>query len=232
MATAAWPLFDVAEIAEEASQRAGVDLRSGYDLRSARRSLELLCIEWANRGLNLWTVEGPSVVSLQPGINRYSLPNDTVDLVDHILRTVWGTAAGQYTDLAMDRMTLPEYDAIPNKLASGRPTIIHIRREINPYFYVWMVPPSTPSYQVVYWRLRRMKSVGVGGTGVPEIPWRFVPAMVAGLAFYLALKSKDPNVAQRVETLKGAYEEQFQLASDEDRDRAAFHFVPGGYQYL
>jgi len=229
----AWPTFDVVEIAQEASDRAGIDFRSGYSLRSARRSLELLSIEWANRGLNLWTIEGPIAINLQPGVYQYGLPEDTVDLIEHAVRT-WPGALGVGTpnDLPIDRMTISEYAAIPNKYASGRPNIINIRRQIKPYFLVWMVPDLTPVCQLVTWRLRRMKSVGIGGEGVPEIPWRFIPAMIAGLAYYLALKSTDPNVVQRADALKAAYEEQFQLASDEDRDRATFRFVPGGYERL
>jgi hypothetical protein len=230
--TGTWPVFDVVEIAQEAAERAGIDFRAGYALTTARRSLELLSIEWANRGLNLWTIEGPIIIDLTPGVEKYALPDDTVDLIEHVIRQYQSSTGNTYTDLPVDRMTVSEYAAIPNKLASGRPTIIHIRRNIKPCVYVWMVPPASPVYQLVTWRLRRMRSVGAGGTGVPEIPWRFVPALIAGLAFYLALKSKDPNVAQRIPALKEAYEEQFTLASDEDRDRASFRFVPGGYQWI
>jgi hypothetical protein len=252
-----WPVFDVAEMAQEASEQAGVEFRSGYSLRTARRSLELLSIEWANRGLNLWTIEGPDAIELIPGEPEYPLPDDTVDLVEHIVRTWWtdpparGSARWraalgrrheterdalpgyEFTDLPIDRMTLPEYAAIPNKYAPGRPTILNMRREIHPYFRVWMVPPAGGvTYHLLYWRLRRMQSVGAGGAGVAEIPWRFIPAMIAGLAYYLALKSKDPQALQRAPILKAAYEEQFMLASDEDRDRAAFRFVPGGYERI
>jgi hypothetical protein len=250
-----WPTFDVAEIAQEASERAGVDFRSGYALRTARRSLELLSIEWANRGLNLWTIEGPTPVGLQPGVNKYSLPEDTVDLVEHALRTwnlsdprggwvppeaapplsygqwtPWGQHA--YTDLPLTRQTFSEYAAIPNKQALGRPTLIHVRRAIQPYFMLWMTPPQAPFYQTLVWRMRRMKTLGYGGEGQPEIPWRFIPAMIAGLAYYLSLKSKDQDVLQRVSLLKASYEEQFGLASDEDRDRASFFWVPGGYERI
>lgn len=241
-----WPVFDVAEIAQEASERAGVDFRSGYALRSARRSLELLSVEWSNRGLNLWTIEGPTAVTLQPGVNQYSLPEDTVDLVEHAIRTwnisggfsepeepppssygqwsEWGS--GAYTDLPLVRQTFSEYSHIPNKLARGRPTLIHVRRQVRPYFVLWMTPPRTPLYQVLLWRMRRMGSLGSGGEGRPEIPWRFVPALTAGLAYYLAMKSKDASALARVQLLKAAYEEQFGLASDEDRERASFYFVP------
>lgn len=227
-----WPTFDVAEIAQEASERAGIEFRSGYSLRTARRALELLLIEWANRGLNLWTIEGPVSVDMVPGVNQYTLPEDTVDLIDHVCRSWYGPQPDQFNDLFMDRMTLPEYDAIPNKLTQGRPTVIHIRRQIVPYFLVWLTPSSTPLYQIVYWRLRRMAPLGAGGTGTPEVPWRFIPALIAGLAYYMSLKSTDPNAVQRVQMLKDFYEEQFGLASDEDRDRATIRFIPGGYQFL
>lgn len=224
-----WPAFDVAEIAEEASERAGIEFRSGYSLRSARRGLELLSIEWANRGLNLWTIEGPVAVDMVPGLERYDLPEDTVDLIEHVVRTPAVSPSNLDQDIPLDRFSISNYAAIPNKMAPGRPSLINIRREIQPYFNVWMVPDDYTPYQVVYWRLRRMASLGTGGTGSPDIPWRFLPAMIAGLAFYMALKSKDPNALQKVQMLKGEYVEQFELASDEDRDRASVRFIPGGY---
>jgi len=229
-----WPTFDVVEIAQEASERAGIEFRSGYSLRTARRALELLSIEWANRGLNLWTIEGPVILDLLPDVNEYDLPEDTVDLIEVVVRTLWGGGSGgsspqQYNDLPLDRMTLPEYTAITNKRASGRPTIINVRREVQPYFNIWMVPPVGSLYQLVWWRLRRIAPLAPGGVGVPDIPWRFIPAMIAGLAYYMALKSTDPNAVPRIQMLKDEYQEQFTLASDQDRDRAAFRFVPGGY---
>lgn len=220
--TGQWPVFDVAEMAEEASERAGIDFRSGYSLRTARRALELLSIEWANRGLNLWTVEGPTTVPLMPGVQRYDLPDDTIDLVEHAVRT-------DNLDLALERFTFSEYASIPNKMVAGSPSIITIRREVHPYFLVWMVPPAGSTYSIVYWRLRRLASFGSGGAGQADIPWRFIPAMIAGLAFYLALKSKDPKALEKIQLLKSEYLEQFELAADEDRDRASFRFVPGGY---
>lgn len=227
-----FPVFDVAEISQEASERAGIEFRSGHALRTARRSLELLSIEWANRGLNLWTIDGPTPINLQPGVNQYWLPEDTVDLIEHELRTFSVAGGTSYTDLPLNRFTVSEYAAIPNKQAIGRPTVIHIRRQIKPYFMLWMVPGLVPVNQLIVWRLRRMKSVGPGGTGTPEIPWRFIPAMIAGLAYYMSLKSKDPNATERISMLKGVYEEQFALAADEDRDRASVYLVPGGYDRI
>jgi hypothetical protein len=232
LAGAPYPVFDLAEIAQEAAERAGIEFRSGYALRTARRSLELLAIEWANRGLNLWTIEGPVTINLVPGRPTYYLPQDTVDLVEFILRTPSTADPTQYSDIPLDRMTLPEYAAVTNKLAQGRPSIVCMRRAVQPYFHLWMTAPASPAYQLVYWRLKRMQALGAGGTATPDIPWRFIPAMIAGLAFYMALKSTDPKAQPRVQFLKTEYEEQFTLASDEDRDRAAFRYVPGGYEFI
>ena len=247
MSAAASPTFDLVEIAQEASERAGIEFRSGYSLRTARRSMELLSIEWANRGLNLWTIEGPTTIDLTPGVYQYDLPCDTVDLIEHNIRTwppgngaAYDSGAGwspwfapnQPSDLPLTRFTVSNYAVIPNKLAQGRPSIISIRRAIQPYCLLWQVPPSTPFYQLVYWRLKRIGVLGPGGMAEPEIPWRFVPAMTAGMAFYMSLKSNDPKALAKVQLLKSEYEEQFQLASDEDRDRASFQFVPFDYSFV
>jgi hypothetical protein len=230
----AYPVFDIAEIAQEASERAGADFRSGYDLRTCRRAMELIFIEWANRGLNLWTIDGPTVIDLTPGGCQYTLPADTVDLIEHVIRT-WPSAGGtgQPSDLPLTRFTVSEYAAIPNKLAQGRPSLISIRRAIQPYFLLWQVPPTSgSSYQMVYWRLKRIAAMPPGGDAQPGIPWRFVNALTAGMAFYIALKSTDPKVMPKINLLKTEYEEQFQLASDEDRDRASFNFVPLDYSFI
>jgi hypothetical protein len=232
--SAAYPVFDIAEIAQEASERAGVDFRSGYDLRTARRAMELVFIEWANRGLNLWTIDGPVPIDLTPGVYRYGLPEDTVDLIEHVIRT-WpsGDDTGQPSDLPLTRFTVSEYSAIPNKLAQGRPSLISIRRAVQPYFLLWQVPSEGgPLYQMVYWRLKRIAAMPPGGDAQPGIPWRFVNALTAGMAFYMALKSSDPKVMPKIQLLKSEYEEQFALASDEDRDRASFNFVPMDYSFI
>jgi hypothetical protein len=220
-----FPTFDVAEMAQEAAERAGIDLRSGYSLRTARRSLELLSIEWGNRGLNLWTI-ATEVVELLPGVPEYFLPPDTIDLIEHDLRQY--NVGDLPVDYPLARMSISEYSSIPSKTSQGRPTIIHIRRRINPSFVLWQVPDRT-GYGLAYARLRRMASVGSGGTGQPDLPFRFIPAMIAGLAYYLAFKAPDPAALQRLPVLKAAYEEQFTLAADEDRDRASVRWVPFGY---
>ena len=210
------------EIIQEAYDRAGVIMRSGYEYRSARRSIDLMMQEWANRGINLWTVEEGSQL-LTPGTATYTLPADTVDLIDHVIRTSPGNVASQ-ADLTINRMSVSNYSTIPNKLSTGRPIRIYVDRQITPKFTVWPVPDASQQYTLVYWRLRRIQDAGSPGTNTMDMPFRFMPALVAGLAYNLAMKS--PGAEARVPALKAVYEEQFQLAADEDRSRASVRFLP------
>jgi len=210
------------EIIQEAYDRAGVIMRSGYEYRSARRSIDLMMQEWANRGINLWTVEEGSQL-LAPGTATYTLPADTVDLIDHVIRTSPGNVASQ-ADLTINRMSVSNYSTIPNKLSTGRPIRIYVDRQITPKFTVWPVPDASQQYTLVYWRLRRIQDAGSPGTNTMDMPFRFMPALVAGLAYNLAMKS--PGAEARVPALKAVYEEQFQLAADEDRSRASVRFLP------
>jgi len=210
------------EIIQEAYDRAGVVMRSGYEYRSARRSIDLMMQEWANRGINLWTVEEGSQL-LTPGTATYTLPADTVDLIDHVIRTSPGNVASQ-ADLTINRMSVSNYSTIPNKLSTGRPIRIYVDRQITPKFTVWPVPDASQQYTLVYWRLRRIQDAGSPGTNTMDMPFRFMPALVAGLAYNLAMKS--PGAEARVPVLKAVYEEQFQLAADEDRSRASVRFLP------
>lgn len=210
------------EIIQEAYDRAGVVMRSGYEYRSARRSIDLMMQEWANRGINLWTVEEGSQL-LTPGTATYTLPADTVDLIDHVIRTSPGNVASQ-ADLTINRMSVSNYSTIPNKLSTGRPIRIYVDRQITPQFTVWPVPDASQQYTLVYWRLRRIQDAGSPGTNTMDMPFRFMPALVAGLAYNLAMKS--PGAEARVPVLKAVYEEQFQLAADEDRSRASVRFLP------
>ncbi|MBA0084204.1 MAG: hypothetical protein HRJ53_04340 [Acidobacteria bacterium Pan2503] len=226
-----FPTFDVAEIAEEASERAGIEFRAGYALRSARRSMELLSIEWGNRGLNLWTIE-ETPVQLQQGVNEYVLPDDTIDLIEYTLRNIY-LPTNKPRDFPLARLSIDEYTALPDKQSQGRPTVIHVKRRIPPSFLLWQTPDANyAQYQVIYSRLRRMASVGTGGTGSPDMPFRFLPAMIAGVAYLMALKSSDPNAFGRAPLLKAAYEEAFTLAGDEDRDRASVKWRPWNYSIL
>ena len=299
--TAAFNL-DLSELVEEAFERCGSELRTGYDLRTARRSLNLLTIEWANRGINLWTIE-QGQIPLVTNQNMYAIPNDTIDLLDHVIRT--GSDTNQ-TDITITRISQDTYATIPNKNATGKPVQIWINRQsgnenattvtlngsilstdttitvtdasqlgttgfiridseiisyqnvsgnqlLNCYrgqnnttaaahssgaaIYVsWLSnvniwpSPNAPGnqYTLVYWRLRRVQDTGTGAN-IQDIPFRFISCMVAGLAFYLA--QKIPAAQPRIPFLKSEYEEQWALASTEDRDKAADRYVPRNMMY-
>jgi hypothetical protein len=213
--------LDLAEIVEEAFERAGGELRSGYDLRTARRSLNLLFADWANRGINMWTFE-QGTINLIPGQATYNLPADTVDLLEHVIRTGAGNASTQ-ADLTITRISVSTYATIPNKLQQARPIQIWIERLDTPRVTLWPVPDNSQTYQLVYWRLRRIQNAGEG-VNTMDMPFRFIPCMVAGLAYYLALKV--PGAMERLQVLKMQYDEAWELASGEDREKAAVRFVP------
>jgi len=213
--------MDFTDIAEEAWERAGREMRSGYDLRTARRSMNLMMIEWQNRGINLWTIDEGSV-SLVAGTSEYDLPADTIDLLDQVIRTGAGNVATQ-SDLTISRISSSTYSSIPNKLSQGRPIQVWIRRlRDNPKIVVWPVP-DTNQYVFRYWRMRRIQDAG-NGVETPDVVFRFLPCLVAGLAYYIAMKV--PELTDRVQLLKAEYEAQFQLAAEEDREKAPARFVP------
>ena len=224
MATSGTATFnlDLSELVEEAFERAGSELRTGYDLRTARRSLNLLFADWANRGVNMWTFEQGQQV-LTPGQATYQLPADTVDLLEHVVRTGAGSASTQ-ADLTITRISVSTYATLPNKLTQGRPIQIWIERlQSAPQFTVWPVPDNSQTYTLVYWRLRRIDDAG-DGINTMDVPFRFLPCLVAGLAYYLALKI--PGGAERLPVLKQQYDEAWELAASEDREKAAVRFVP------
>ena len=289
--------LDLNNLVEDAFERCGQELRTGYDLRTARRSLNLMTIEWANRGINMWTVE-PGQIALTEDRLMYPLPTDTIDLLDMVTRT--GTGQNQQ-DININRISESTYITIPNKNATGRPIQVWINRQsgqenpttitlnetltatdttitlsstvglaqfgfikidnetiqyggisgvtitdcirgVNnttaathttatkifvqnlPTVNVWPAPDQSSMYTFVYYRLRRIQDAGTGLT-VEDIPFRFIPCMVAGLASYLAMKlpNVDPN---RIQMLRADYEAAFQLAADEDREKASVRFVP------
>jgi len=212
---------DLTEIIEEAFERCGGEMRTGYDMRTARRSLNLMFTDWANRGVNMWTMEQGQQI-LTPGTATYNLPADTVDLLDHVIRTGAGNVSTQ-ADLTITRISEPTYATIPNKLAQARPIQIWIERLNTPRFTVWPVPDNTQQYILVYWRLRRIQDAG-NGVNTMDMPFRFYNAMVAGLSYYMGMKI--PGAIDRLQVLKAQYDEAWELASGEDREKAAVRFVP------
>lgn len=297
--------LDLSEIVEEAYERCGSELRTGYDLRTARRSLNLLFSDWASRGINMWTFE-QDTITLATGQPTYALPDDTVDLLEHVVRTNANQANNQ-ADLTITRISVSTYATIPNKLIQGRPIQVYIQRlsgqssllpgqvqatvaanattipvtslvnvptagfvtigselifynetqpaangypayllnccrgqgnttaaqhSTNDPIYltqknsitVWPTPNPGTTYQFVYWRLRRMQDAANSGVKNFDVPFRFLPCLAAGLAYYLALKI--PGAETRLQILKAQYDEAWQLAADEDREKAAIRFVP------
>ena len=300
MTTTGSTLFnmDFTEIAEEAWERAGREMRSGYDLKTARRSMNLMTIEWQNRGINMWTIE-QGFITLTPGLATYALPTDTIDLLEHVIRTGANSSATQ-ADLSITRISVSTYATIPNKLQQARPIQVFIQRlsgQVNPttsylngaitatattitldtvvglagsgfirlesediyYTYisgntlggvfrgqnnttaaahadgiavfvpqlpavtVWPTPDNSTTYQFVYYRLRRVQDAGAGSE-TADMNFRFLPCVVAGLAYHIAMKV--PELAPRLDMLKAVYNEQFDLAAGEDREKAAVRFVP------
>ena len=229
---------DLNEIFEEAFERCGLEMRTGYDFRTARRSLNFLTGEWANRGLNLWTIEQGSINMVQ-GQTTYDLPDDTVDLVEHVIRTFSGEGPNQ-TDLNITRISVSTYSTIPNKLAQGRPIQVWINRQSgqkiasnaatpkHPQINVWPAPDqgteAQPFYVFYYWRLKRIYDAGTG-TNIIDIPFRFQNCLVAGLAYMIGVKKPEVST-ERLMGLKAMYEEAWELAASEDRDTAAVRFVP------
>ena len=229
---------DLNDIFEEAFERCGLELRTGYDFRTARRSLNFLIGEWANRGINLWTIEQGSI-NLAQGVITYDLPDDTVDLLEHVIRTNSGQIANQ-TDLNINRISVSTYSTIPNKLTQGRPIQVWVDRQSgqkvgsdlatpkHPQINVWPAPDQgtteNPFYIFYYWRLKRIYDAG-NGTNVIDIPFRLQNALVAGLAYMLAVKK--PEVApDRVAALKVMYDQAWDLAASEDREKAPDRYVP------
>lgn len=296
--------LDLTELIEEAFERAGLEMRSGYDMRTARRSLNLLTIEWANRGINLWTIE-QGQVNMVTGQGLYPIPNDTIDLLDTVIRQNNGSSSNQI-DINISRISESTYSTIPNKLTTGRPIQVWINRQsaqTNPTtvllaasisstdtsitvddssllasggfikigtetigyanvvgntltncyrgqngttaaahtvgaavsvqnlnsINVWPTPDAGGGpYTFIYWRMRRLQDAG-NGTTEQDIPFRLLPCMVAGLAFYMG--QKIPEAQPRLQFLKSEYEEQWLMASTEDREKAPVRFVPRSLFY-
>ena len=218
--TAAFDM-EFTEVAEEAWERAGREMRSGYDLRTARRSMNLMTIEWQNRGINMWTID-EGTVNLVKGTSEYALPADTIDLLEHVIRTNSGVVSTQ-SDLTINRVSVSTYAAIPSKLTQGRPIQVWVERlAAAPTINLWPVPDSN-DYIFKYYRMRRVQDAG-GGVETPDMNFRFYPCLVAGLAYHIAMKV--PELVSRIPMLKAVYDEQFEMAAGEDREKASITFAP------
>lgn len=206
--------------------QAGREMRSGFDLRLARFCMNSLTIEFQNRGINMFTIDSGTIPLVQ-GTNTYDLPADTIDLLDHVIRTSPGVASSQ-ADLTITRISVSTYSSIPNKIVQARPIQVWVQRLRDaPKITVWPTPDQgtalNPYYTFVYWRMRRIQDAG-SGIETPDVNFRFIPALVSGLAYHIAVKT--PELMQRVPMLKADYDMQFELAAGEDREKAAIRFVP------
>lgn len=208
--------LDVAEYVEEAFERCGLEVRTGYDLKTARRSLNLLLADWANRGLNQWTIKQRSL-TMVAGDGEYDLGADVIDVLSVVVRR-------SGTDYSLERLSRDQFLTIPNKTTQGRPNQFFLDRQLTPNLKIWPVPENSTDV-VLYDALTRMDDAD-DYTNTMDLPFRFYPCLAAGLAYYIALK-RAPN---RVQMLKAVYEEEFDRAATEDRDRSSFNVVPK-YEY-
>jgi hypothetical protein len=221
--------LDLSDILEEAYERAGLELRSGYDYRTARRSLDLMFLEWQNRGLNLWSVQ-EGTQTLTAGTGRYALTNDQLDVIEASLRTDDGDVNKQ-TDLTMSRISISQYSHLTNKLTQGRPIQYWIEKDPGAIaLNVWPVPDDVVTYKINYYYIQRVEDTGSPASNNVDIPARFMPCMAAGLAYYISVKR--PEASERAPLLKQVYDEQWDLAADADRDKSSFYISPGGYRNL
>ena len=204
--------LDVAEIVEEAYERCGMEVRTGYDSRTARRSLNLMFADWANRGVNLWTVKS-GTINLVAGTTEYTLTEDVVDILEVVIRR-------DGTDFQADRISRSEYQNIPNKSTTGRPSQVYFNRQTAPKVNVWPAPENSTDV-IRYYYVQRIEDADAAVNNV-DAPFRFLPCMVAGLAYYMAVK----RAPDRVQLLKAIYEEEFQRAADEDQGRTPLKLQP------
>lgn len=204
--------LDVSDYIEEAFERCGVEVRTGYDLKTAKRSLNLLLADWANRGLNQWTIKQTTVTCVS-GTSDYTLDADTIDILSVVVRR-------DNTDYGIERLSRDEYLNIPDKTSTGRPSQFFLDRQITPVLKVWTTPENSTD-QLIFDRLVRIDDADTF-TNTMEVPFRFYPCLAAGLAYYISIK-KAPN---RTQFLKAIYEEEFERAMTEDRDRASFNVAP------
>ncbi len=180
-----------------------------------------MMLDWANRGLNLWKVEETSQV-VTAGTQTYDLPDNTIDIIDAVLRTYVGQNQQDYT---LNRISGTTWSALPNKLVPGRPVEYYVNRQITPNVSLWPLPDAVTTYTFVYWALMRIEDSGTNAALTMDVPWRFLPCLCAGLAYYVGMKRPDA-IGGRLGELKATYDEAWTIASGEDRSRASFRFLP------
>jgi len=207
---------NVAEFVEEAFERCGLELRTGYDLKTARRSINIMLAEWANRGLNQWTIE-QTTQALTKGTSSYSLNSNVIDILDMVIRR---TANSTETDISMSRLSRSQYINIPNKTTEARPSQFFFDKLTTPAIKIWPAPENSTDI-LVFNKIVRMDDADKG-TNTMDMPFRFYPCFAAGLAYYISMK-RSP---ERSAVLKQAYEEEFQRAMSQDEDRASFRIRP------
>ena len=219
MATSGTKTFQlsIADTIEEAYELAGLELRTGYDAETARRSMNIMFADWANRGINLWTIEQVTT-NLTSGTSSYTLNSFDIDIVSAVIRQIDGSST---TDLQLTRIGRTEYLNIPDKASTGRPTQFFVDRQTTPVVKLWPTPDNVATYRLVANTIQRIDDVTASAQD-PEVPSRFIPCMASGLAYYIAMK-RNP---EKVPLLKQQYEQDFKLAADEDRSRASLHLVP------
>ena len=221
MATSGTTAFDldIEELISEAYERCGIETRTGYDLRTARRSLNLLFLDWASRGLNLWTIEERSA-ALTAGVFEYNIPTDTVDILSAVVRSP--QSPGQNIDITLNRFSQAEWLHTPNKSGTlGRPAQFYYQHTNQPKAFFFPCPDNSQPYTFVYYAIRRIQDAG-GFTNVADVNFKFLPCLVSGLAYFIAMK-KAPD---RMIVMKQIYEEDFKRIADYDRDRASYFAVP------
>ncbi len=213
--------LDVADIIEEAYERCGLEVRTGYDAKTARRSLNIMFSEWANRGVNLWTVK-QATLTLISGTATYTSTNGLASPMNDILEVAVRRSG---TDFDIDRISRGEYLNVPNKTTTGRPSQFYFNRQTSPEITLWPTPDSSAD-QLVYYYITRIEDADTL-QNTTDVPYRFLPCMVSGLAYYLSVK----KAPERVQLLKAVYEEEFQRAADEDEDRVSLKLQPD-IQYI
>ena len=220
--------LDLADMIEESFERAGLELRTGYDFRTARRSIDLLMLEWQNRGLNLWTVQ-EGTTAITAGTGRYVLSGEIVDIIEAYVRTDSGDSSKQF-DQMLTRVSISQYAHLSNKLNEAKPLQYWLEKDPAAIaMNLWPVPDSAETYTLGYYYMERVEDSGSPASNNMDVPSRYLPCLVSGLAYQISLKR--PEVLDRAPILKSEYEEQWNLAADADREKASFRVTPGGYRF-